>query len=160
MTTEIKESKQSVDFSNYNPYYKDVSEYIKACNKARLMYKENRDLEPFYTAIDILVNTTAPYIRGKIEVLDKDGKKEKKPLIEVLDEIGEFIPQYRILRKRVTGVNVANSSKSAFVERENTILTQLSKIQRHIIKDLSYFKILPRVSIEYEEEEEDGLAYA
>lgn len=146
-----KETKQSVDFSNYNPYYKDVSEYIKACNKARLMYKEIKDLEPFYTAIDILVNTTAPYIKGKI-----DGK----PIIDILDEIGEFIPKYRIMRKNVNRSKVSNSTKGAFVEKESEILTTLSKIQRHIIKDLSYFKILPRVSIEYEEEEDDGLAYS
>lgn len=161
MTTETtKETKSSVDFSNYNPYYKDISEYIKACNKARLMYNETKDLEPFYTAIDILVNTTAPYIRGKLEVLNEKGKTEKKDLILILDEIGEFIPKYRIMRKKVKSDNVPNTSKAAFVEKESEILVKLSKIQRHIIKDLSYFKILPRVSIEYEEDEDDGLAYA
>lgn len=157
--TTNKETKSSVDFSNYNPYYKDISEYIKACNKARLMYNEAKDLEPFYTAVDILVNTTYPYIRGKIEITNEDNKVEKKEIIKVLDEISEFIPKYRIMRKNVRGSNVANTIKAAFVKKENEVLTMLSKIQRHIIKDLSYFKILPRVSVDYVEDEEDGLAY-
>ena len=99
------------------------------------------------------------YINGRNCAIDKcplnhdKDKLEKKPIIALLDEIGEFIPKYRVMRKRVKGSNVANTTKSAFIEIENDILVRLSKIQRHIIKDLSYFKILPRVSIEYEEDD-------
>lgn len=159
MNQQNKETKSSVDFSNYNPYYKDVSEYIKACNKARLMFKESRDLEPYYTAIDILTNTVYPYVKNKyIEILE-DEKKVKKQILNVLDDIGDFMPKYRIMKKRVHKPNVPNTLKEKFIIKEHEILSTLSKIQRNVIKDLSYFKILPRVSIEYQEDEDDGLAY-
>jgi len=160
MTDTKQDNKQSVDFSNYNPYYKDVAEYIKACNKARLMYKETRDLEPFYTAIDILVNTTAPYIRGKLLMPNEDGKEISKIIFDVLDEIGNFMRTYHIMKRRVRGDNVKNTVKAAFITKEGDILFTLTRVQRKIIKDLSFFKILPRVSIDYVEEEDDGLAFS
>jgi len=158
-TNKNKENKSSVDFSNYNPYYTDVSEYIKACNKARLMYRENRDIEPFYTAVEILVNTTFPYIKNNKIKHKVDKKEQNKEFFKVLDEIGEFLPEYRIMRKTVRGKNIPNTTKQAFITKESEILIALSRIQREIIKNLSYFKILPRVSIDYEPEADDGLAF-
>lgn len=145
--------KHSVDFSNYNPYYEDVSIYIKACNKARFIYIKTKDIEPYFTAISILVNTTAPYHKTKI------GKK-KESIIEILDKMTTWIIQYRINRKKFYDKSqmIAKSKKELFMEEEALNLKLLDEIQRSVIIDLSKHKILPRVTMD-KADDDDGLPF-
>ena len=98
----------SVDFSNYNPYYNDVSEYLKASNKARFLFTETRDLEPYSTAITILVNTTNPYLKSKFKVTNLKGKEETLRIQQAINQINEFmilkVARFSVTLKKTFGI--------------------------------------------------------
>lgn len=151
---------QSVDFSNYNPYYNDISDYLKACNKARFLFTETRDLEPFSTTVTILVNTTNPYLKSSFNIMDRSGKKKKVKIQEAINEIHEFMIDYSVVKRhfRNSKNKIANSKRMRFIQEEARVLNILDKIQRIIVTDLSRHKILPKMTKDVVDDD-DGLPF-